>query len=276
MKGRSGRPGPPCDARAVLREEIDHALALLAQPMTDESIHDFRQALKRARAALRLLRDAVSEPAYVRENVCLRDAARPLAKVRDAAVVLSLVDELLGSRKMRPYRPALLRVRRDVLKSHARLVADARAKRTAATMRRLLEQSMERTVRWRMPRDPLPLYASALRRAYRKSRDELETAAAEQSPTALHEWRKQVKYLAATLTLVAPVSPGAKARAIAERIAQRLGEHHDLALLTARLRRTSDERALASKLRRRQRKLQKRALALARRLDERCRALLGY
>ncbi len=277
MKGRSGRP-PAFDARVALRDEVGQALKLLglATP-TDESIHAYRQALKRGRAALRLLRDAVSDPAYARENRCLRDAARPLAHVRDAAVMLTRVDELLESDKMRPYRPALLRARTGLRVAHARLMARARAKRATAEMGRLLEESTERTARWRMPRNPRPLYATALRRIYRKGRKELEAALAQQSPGALHEWRKQVKYLSAALALVAPASSRAsKARAVADRIAHWLGEHHDLTLLTGRLARDRATGALAAQLQQKRRKLQKRALKLARRLDERCRPLLRY
>lgn len=278
MERRSGRRRAPFDARAALRGEIEDAMALLARPpLTDESIHAFRQALKRARASLRLLRDAVSETAYATENACLRDAARPLARARDAAVTLDLLDELLASHKMRRYRPALLPLRAKVRQSHARSMARAGDRRVAGKMRRRLEQSLGRTAHWRMPRDPLPVYASGLRRIYRRGRDALESALARGSASALHEWRKQVKYLGATLVLAVPASSRrARAQAVTDEIARRLGEHHDLTLLAGQLRRTSGARGLASKLDEKRRKLRKRAIKLSRRLDERCRPLLRY
>lgn len=271
MKGGAGRRRTPFDAHAALRGETEHALALLAQPpLTDESIHAFRQTLKRARALLRLLRDAVSDSAYVRENTCLRDAARPLARARDAAVMLDLIDELLAARKMRRYRPTLLRLRAQFRKSHERLLAGARAKRTMGRMRRLLGQSLQRTAHWRMPRDTRPVYASGLRRIYRKGRNELEAALAQGGAGALHEWRKQVKYLGVALALVAPALPRSSSKAaVAEEIARRLGDDHDLAVLATRLRRMAAGRALTSKLEGRRGKLQKRAVELARRLYKR-------
>lgn len=59
--------------------------AIRARNPTGAQIHGARKALKRARANLRLLRDAVGKTAYICENVVLRDAARPLSGVRDAA-----------------------------------------------------------------------------------------------------------------------------------------------------------------------------------------------
>lgn len=278
MERQSGRRRVTFDARAALRGDIEYALALLAQPpLTDESIHAFRQALKRARASLRLLRDAVSDAAYGRENACLRDAARPLARARDAAVMLDLLDELLASRKLRRYRPTFLRLRAQFRRSHARLMAGARNQRVAGKMRRLLEQSLRRTAHWRLPRDAGAVYADGLRRIYRKGRDALQAVPAQGGAGALHEWRKQVKYLGTALVLAVPASSRrAKARAVGDEIARQLGEHHDLSLLAAHSRRTRAGRAVAAKLDARRRKLRKRAIKLSRRLDERCRPLLRY
>jgi len=271
VKERAGRARPPLDVRAALRGEIEQALALLARaPLADPSIHAFRQTLKRARAALRLLRAAVPTAAYAAENAQLRDAARPLAQVRDAAVLLELLDELLGSRKMRGHRATLARLRTRLRRSHARLLAAARAARVKAGMQRRLEQSLGRTSGWRLPRDPLPVYVSGLKRLYRKGRNGLDRALTPGSAAALHEWRKQVKYLGAALALVAPALPrGAKRRKAADEIARRLGDDHDLAMLARALRRADADRALVSKLEDRRRKLQKRARKLARRLYQR-------
>ena len=278
MKRRAGRRGVPVDARAALRGEIEQALALLARPsLTDDSIHALRQGLKRARAALRLGRDAVPDVAYEKENKSLRDAARPLARARDSAALLELMEELLASRKLRRYRPVFVRVRAALRQSHARLLLAARGARTIGRMRRLLEGSLERTARWRLPRDARLVYRGGLRRIYRKGCEELHTALAQERPQALHEWRKQVKYLGAALAIATPgAARERKAMKVADEIARRLGDDHDLAMLTAALRRTAADRALKGKLEKKRQRLQKRAIKLARRLDEHCRPLLRY
>lgn len=259
------------DVRTGLRAEIELALGLLEKaPLDDESVHAFRQALKRARAALRLLRHSVSEAAYAKENARLRDAARPLAPVRDATVMLELVEEMLAAGKLPRYRPVLLHLRKRLTHIHARRASQARARRTSETMRRLLEQALERIVHWRLPRDAPGVYASGLRRIYRKGRRELRTALARGDAQSLHECRKQVKYLSAAAALAMPAAwQDAKDRKLADEIARELGNDHDLALLASALRRTAPERALAFKLERKRSRLRKRAIKLARRLYKR-------
>jgi CHAD domain-containing protein len=44
--------------------------------LSGEAVHSARKELKKARATLRLLRDALSDAVYKRENAALRDAAR--------------------------------------------------------------------------------------------------------------------------------------------------------------------------------------------------------
>src|SRR5580704_13345662 len=73
-------------ARRALVAQLDQAVAGLEDPRR-RSIHEIRKKLKRARAALRLLRDCLGKAVYRRENSLLRDAARPLTPVRDAKVL---------------------------------------------------------------------------------------------------------------------------------------------------------------------------------------------
>ena len=63
-----------------MRRRIKSALqTLVPKKSDDDSIHEARKELKKARATLRLLRDALGKKAYKRENTALRDAARPLS-----------------------------------------------------------------------------------------------------------------------------------------------------------------------------------------------------
>src|SRR5262245_2616579 len=83
---------------------------------TDEAVHYVRKQLKRARAGLRLLRDAVPQASYSRENAELRNAARPLSFVRDARVTLDTL-ERLGARRDAAQRAAGLRGLRRALRT---------------------------------------------------------------------------------------------------------------------------------------------------------------
>src|SRR5882757_3585128 len=79
----------------ILRKQLENALASLAAGrLTDEKVHDARKRINKARAALRLLRDALGKSTYTRENRALRDVARPLSKVRDSKVLLDTLQKL--------------------------------------------------------------------------------------------------------------------------------------------------------------------------------------
>jgi len=50
----------------------------------DEMVHEIRKSLTKLRTILRLVRPAIDEKIYRRENTAFRDIARPLTDVRDA------------------------------------------------------------------------------------------------------------------------------------------------------------------------------------------------
>ena len=82
--------------RRILQDWIAEAGdSLDKKRVTDANIHDARKQLKKARAALRLLRDAIGNVAYRRENTSLRDIARPLGVARDSKVLISALDDLV-------------------------------------------------------------------------------------------------------------------------------------------------------------------------------------
>src|SRR5258708_12170664 len=121
---RLRRAAARLDLRGALDHEVAQALLLArsAQPLTDESVHRIRKDLKRAGAALGLLRDAVTERAYAKENFLLRDAARPLAAARDATIVLQQLDALLASRRAKAYRGTLRRLRGELRRERKHLL----------------------------------------------------------------------------------------------------------------------------------------------------------
>jgi hypothetical protein len=81
----------------VVRRELTVELGRAAQALrrgnrSDRGIHDIRKRLRHCRALLRLLRQSLGKDAYQRENARLRDAARPLMLVRDAAVLVRALE----------------------------------------------------------------------------------------------------------------------------------------------------------------------------------------
>jgi CHAD domain-containing protein len=89
--------------------------------------------------------------------------------------------------------------------------------------------------------------------------------------TALHEWRKQVKYLRHQLRLLQPIEPHTVTRMVEElrELGDHLGDDHDLAVLQVKLAaqpaqvaNDPAQRRLAAKINRRRLSLQRRAMEL--------------
>lgn len=233
------------DPRAALAHELARARELLAagERVDDASAHEFRRAMKRARALLRLMRDAVGDHAYERENRALRDAARVLGPMRDARVLREALAGLGKRAKVPKARPA-----------------------AAAPLRETVSEAAARTADWRLPRPKWPLLAGGLERLYRHGRDAARAAEAQPTDRNLHESRKQVKRLGAALAFLAPagVKRVKKLAKRADAVADDLGDDHDLAVLARRTPRLAP--GVRAKVRKRRRKLQKRALKAAGRL----------
>ena len=221
----------------LLLGPIDAALAhARTNRISDEGAHEARKALKEARAALRLLRPALGDAVYRRENATLRDASRAISKLRDAKVQMDAF-AAIRERYARRWRASDLapleqrmraeldRVRRDVRKPAGDL---RQAAKTLQASRRRLVRLPERTVSG----DEID---AGLARIYRQARKEFDRARKSRTADVLHEWRKKTKYLSNAIRLT---GDGARARRSslakrAERLADWLGEEHDLAVLAA-------------------------------------------
>ena len=271
MKPNSGA------VRGALCDEIADALQALweRRPPNDAAMHQVRKDLKRARAALRLLRDTVGDAAYSQENVELRDAARPLSGVRDAAVGLEVVRELLEREKKPARRAMLLEVRRTLREERSRARLRLLGGKRLAAIEYSLQDAGERAEYWRFPLHDAPLLRAGFERVYRKGRKTLKNARSEGSAKSLHESRKQVKYLQQALAIAADGGSRRlkKLSKRAAKVADRLGDDHDLAALEAKILalplQSKAERKLVAHIGARRAKLQKKALKLARRVYRR-------
>ena len=226
--------GGGVDGARILRRTCK-AVKCAAQhlrPHDAAAAHEVRKELKRARAGLRLLRPALQAGDYRSANRALRDSARPLMRLRDAQMLLDTLDDLIvradvaTAQALRAARPALqLRL--------ARSQADVDAARVIAVSKRL------RRCRRRLRRLALsprgPALRQALRRLYGRGRHAFGAARRTADAPTLHEWRKQVKYLANALVLLQPRECGSCRRA--RRLAHVLGQDHDIAVLFTTLRR---------------------------------------
>lgn len=232
--GQSLRKG----IRRIARKQMEKALEQLtgvAGHRRDEVVHEARKCFKRIRAVARLVRPAIGERLYREVNYHFRDLGRPLTQVRDAKILIETLDALVDhfhdrvaghsfDSVRKELQANLRKVRRDVLDEQDALAA------VAAGVR----EELERVEQWTDVRNKWTAIGGGLRRVYKSARRAFaEADTANPDTMALHEWRKQTKYLRYQLEILQPVwceMVGDWADQ-ADWLGEFLGDDHDLAVL---------------------------------------------
>jgi len=256
-----------CD---IFQRQIGAAIEELhaAEP----NIHGARKQLKRARATLRLIREAVGDERYRRENIAARDAARPLSQARDAEV---LSDALAGLLERFGSDASGLQVAplQQRLTTDRRSAAQSLPAKQLGEIKRALKRCLTRAQAWRLESSGWSSLETGLRATYRRARRALRKARAERATEDLHEWRKQTKYLWHQLQILAPLATGPVGELADEfhHLADYLGDEHDLAVLRERVATPAGElsvtrQALLSRIDERRSDCQRDAIALGHRL----------
>jgi CHAD domain-containing protein len=224
------REGIATGVRRVVDEELTKAIDELEGRRSDDTgtaVHEARKHLKKTRAAIRLVRYDLGADRRRYENAALRDAGARLSGARDAEVLLETLARLedpSADRAAASLRDAL-RKRRDAARRRGH---DDRA--AAITELEALRQRVES---WPLEDESFATAAQGLRRIYRDGRRAQRAATATDVPDPWHEWRKRVKdlwYAARILRPAAPLELGAVVDE-ADRLAELLGDHNDLAVL---------------------------------------------
>jgi CHAD domain-containing protein len=237
-KGQSGakRIGQIVDREAgKALDEIEAA----RQPR-DTAVHDARKRIKRARAALRLIREPLGERRFQRENTALRDAARPLSEIRDAKILVEAFDALVTPAARRKNN-GLHRLRETLMAHQARVRRGVFGrKEPLAPTADALRSVRKRRHRWPLGRDGWSALGPGVQRVYRAGRKRFASARRQPSDERFHEWRKQAKYLWHQLEIMEPMAP-APLRRLGRQLhllSDHLGDDHDLAVLKQRLARS--------------------------------------
>jgi CHAD domain-containing protein len=238
----------PQNIRRIAGGQIDLAVRYLENPGDDpdEAIHEARKCLKRVRALLRLVRPALGETLYRRENLGYRDAGRALSDARDVAVyaeILGKLSEHCGA-QLPPH--ALDPLREHLLRLHRTTIEEMLEERTPGTVAERLRGMRSRLPAWPLKGLKRSTILEGLRQTYKRGRNRWRRASRETAAKTLHEWRKQVKYLWYHTQLLRSFSP-VVFEAHEPRLhvlATHLGEEHDLAELTHYLSREPEGLAL--------------------------------
>jgi len=238
----------PQGIRRIVGEQLDEAVEGLRTATTgaerDRAVHEARKALKKSRAALRLVRDEVGSKTYKRDSNALREVGRSLSASRDAAVLVETVDRLgeqvpLARRSLAPLRAVLEQRRRETA---ARALDDGGALTTAAEE---IEQIRARVEGWRLRTDGFSALEDGLRRTYRRGSERFAEARDDPTDERMHEARKRVKDLWYHARILEPVWPGPMGELVeaTDELGDCLGEDHDLAVLADTVRALAREGA---------------------------------
>jgi CHAD domain-containing protein len=266
---------PVSQAGKLLRRLIRKARRKLENDELDDSgIHDARKLIKHARATLRLMRATLSRSAYRHESQLLRDAARPLSAARDAKILVEALDGLLHRAPRARRTGGAGRLRRSLQGERTAAWRQAVRGRDGARLSRKLLSRARRAAARRPGGTGREALAAGALRTYRRGREALQQARAESSVGALHEWRKQTKYLWHQLQLLEPLWPGMIGELADQthKLADYLGDDHDLSVLRDKVielgdaRGRSEHRALLRLIDRCRTELRDKAMVLGHRI----------
>jgi CHAD domain-containing protein len=231
-------------------ELIERAIHSLKTQRNDEGVHAARKACKRARAALRLMRPSLGSPFYRQQNRRIRDAAKPLTTVRDAFVLTQSRDALQTCPALRRVLMTHYRAQRKTFEAEGRQISLAK-----------LQTSLEQIKVPRSSSSEIASTIAGMRKVYKSGRVAMADAKSRTDET-LHEWRKQTKYLLSAFDLLQAVYAVVfkKRRRSANKLAEILGEDHDLAVLATMLyKHRIRDLPLEKEIQKRRRRLQRQA-----------------
>jgi CHAD domain-containing protein len=219
--------------RGVARDILAEARAALDNPAISdaERVHDFRRAMKRWRAMLRLLEPFVGDAAKrLRDEA--RDLAGALAGPRDAQSALDALADIekhglaLSARSVGGLRSRIEEVRRAAETTH--INPDMRLRLNSA-----LEEASTLVERWPLHLLTFDDVADQLARFYRAARGLAPPDWPAAPGEALHEFRKRVVIHRYQMDIIEPLWPrfARMWTGEAQRLRDRLGRHQDLLML---------------------------------------------
>jgi hypothetical protein len=251
------------NVRAVAKAEFDRAIAEITETGFEvhETVRSVRRRLKRVRSIIRLIRPAFHD--HVRENRHLRDMGAEVSALRDAAALVEAVDLL--SKRANGAGEALPALRERLAGRAAAEEMKLDREAFLLGLRGRLREARVRSELWDLNADGAGAVVPGFVKTYTKARAGFRLAHRVPTREHLHEWRKAVKFHWAQLGLLRRFAPefAEARRAQAKKLAETLGDHHNLCVLEAAL--VGDERkVVAGLIETELERLGKRALKLGR------------
>ena len=237
-------PSGPMDRGLVevLTRAVAHALEQRGRAARDpeKAIHEYRKAVRRARAVVKLVRDVLGERAFRPLDQALREAVLATSGLRDVDVLRQLVSKLADASANMDERHLLHLLDRALL---ARQAAQREGSVDEALSRgaELLVLVPARFAR-ELPSLSLVDVRTGFAGSFARARRARKMARRDPTDEAVHGWRKRVKELRYQLELD-PTSDDDPTREVWSDLAESLGEITDRAVLRRTVRELCREAA---------------------------------
>lgn len=223
--------------RRICGKQVELALAFArGEKETDDTpVHETRKHLKKARAALRLVRKEIGRGLFKKQNHCLRDVGRLISDVRDAEVRLQTMRQLQGRTRNRRHRKYFAVEEMLVLELENFVAAFAEWQVQAIP---ILERIASEIEAWPVDHFDCEQLRRVIQRGYKAGRNALAEAKARRTPESFHQFRTATKQLSYQLHIIRPINPVVLENLGSELgvLGNLLGRAHDLSFLGDRLR----------------------------------------
>jgi CHAD domain-containing protein len=221
----------------ICRKQVELALAITTgdKEVDDTPVHQTRKHLKKARAALRLVKKEIGRGLFRRQDHCLRNVGRLISEIRDAEVRLQTVQQL-QSISRRQKRRSYQKIEQTLLLEMESFIAAFAEWQTQAAP--ILERVRGEIENWPVDHFDYKEMCRCVQATYKRGRNAL--ADAKRTPTAecFHIFRTETKQLGYQLRILRPVNPVVLKNLTDElkSLGGLLGRAHDLSFLGQRLR----------------------------------------
>jgi CHAD domain-containing protein len=227
--------------RRICRKQIEAALAITTgeRKTGDTPTHEVRKHLKKARAAVRLVRKEIGRGLFRKQDHGLRDVGKLTSEIRDAEVRLHTVQELQGIKQRRGRG----RARAGYPKLEGMLMLELENFMAAfaewqAQAKPILERALANIDCWPLDHFSCKQLRRAVQRSYKDARRALKCAQQTRKPEDFHHFRTKAKQLWYELRILCPINPVVLKNLSDDlrALGKLLGRAHDLSFLSERLR----------------------------------------
>ena len=221
--------------RRIVCRQIEGAISASKAKQNGKGspVHETRKHLKKARAALRLVRGEIDRDVWKREDRCLAKVGQLISEVRDAEVRLQTVRQLReyarGKKRSFEETEELLAFELDsFIAAFSEWPQEAEER---------LGRTLERIREWPLDDLSCKRLRENVQGTYKRGRQVLKKAIKKTNTENLHTFRKRAKELWYQLRLLRPLAPKVFRELNEElkKIGEYLGQVHDLAFVAERL-----------------------------------------